>query len=347
MPYQSAAERRRQRAAETAEAWGQPTLMDQFGRNERTGIGGRAHVADSVVRPTLAPPPPSHAYRYDSPTQPRPVSDFPGGGGHSPAVYDANIFGDNASTPAKSNAQQYHPVGYPPATRLPALGAGGHASPGKHHASRYEPHPLEYDGGVPLPYELAAQHFGGTFGDGASRPIPPLPERHMAPYEPEHGPSRGQVSSRALEEYYNRTRGPILHDDDRAAIEGFFATDDFAEQFNARANAVRAAAAAAASEAGHGPSQAGAYVVSPGRHGALPALAARPEPPTRDVGEPVYPLCHRCHQAIVEAVRRAPPPRGPPGGGRVGGARSGQPKRQPPRQVPAMKPTTGRSALGR
>ena len=317
------AHRRGPRNGSDGESWntgGHGSFLDQFGRKEQSGIGGRMHFASSVVHPPSSeahmqpPSPPPNAYGqqplaplgYQPPAAaahapatlaplqhsnashpvvppsyargggfnrgfvagapaaapglaptaatrgglPPPsqlgASGLGGGGGASAAQFDPNMFGDNTSV-VRSNRAPLPPIAQPPV----AAGAAGASpvSPGAE--GPYLPHPLEYDGGAPLPN-------GGTAG---------------APH--------GAYGADALDEYANRTKPPVLGDDDRDAIENFFATDDFSDQFNARAAQRRAVAATG------GPHQLA------GGGGAAPAHTA------------VYPVCHRCHQTLLAANQQA------------------------------------------
>jgi len=418
MPYLSAAEKRRQRAAETAHDLEQERMFEGFGRNEKTGIGARANHGDSVTRVTQ-PGVPSHASNEAAPPQQasplryspagRHLAPLPRGGyqtsevsavapsavsapptsvvsaspfrqpppapqasspyvGNNVHQFDPEMFGNNspgaprrAAPPVERWAEPVQPpaprqqqpahhqqrnlpaMEYAPAPPRGPMNAGGGAA----QPSQYAPHPLEYDGGAPLPDEIVDSHFGGRHVSNVA---------HVSgdPVAHEHNLN---ASSRALEEYYNRTRGPIIDDTDRAAIEDFFATDDFTEQFNARAAQMRAEKARRERGARQQQQQlapaaerrqqlppmeraTGAGVSSvPSEVGA--PLSAYDEPDD----DPRYPLCHRCHQAAVAAdadQRRTAGRKGTKSGPGTSRAVSGA-SRRPPRKVPAMKPTTGRA----
>jgi hypothetical protein len=243
---------------------GHGSLLDGFGRNERSGVGGRdrTNVANSVVKPGHPAPysPAQDHNQYGLPQQygtpargPSPVrgpsphsysndSRSPHQQQRGPANnngYSADMFGDNTYQQPEQRVpyqQQHHQQQHqqqqqhqPPASSrsnhgLPMLQQ--HMSPPPPPMPQQVNNPRNNQFQASPRYEQHPLEYDGYNGTGGSG----AGAGHLGTVAPQSA----RVDP-AMEEYYNRTR-PILDQHDRNAIEDFFTDeDDFTREFNAEA----------------------------------------------------------------------------------------------------------------
>lgn len=274
-------------------------MLDGFGRAEKTGVGGRNLVGDSIVRQVAPTAPPSHAYHLGAVTNDGYVINS------APSV--AYQYNNTPAAVGYSLAQPHQP--YYESSPRPPYRVPSHAPPPPvrpHHVAVTQPL---------AQYANVAVFDPNIFGDNTTpprrpaAPQQPVQPSHLHPLEYDGGdaPTAVALPTTLMTEYYNRTRGPVLNDDDRVAIEDFFATDDFTAQFNAQA-AARRNQLLQQQQSVSNPAQASSTAKPPHRVEALDMTEGHGSEPQQYYAEKRFPVCHRCHADILErtaAVKNA------------------------------------------